>query len=390
MQNLIQKISTLLTDAPYQNIGLLCGLSGDTLFFAESAAFLPVNKSITEQKLALLEQKLQDENCIMTHCSGLAGIGWLFEYLSRKGFISEDTNELLSEFDQVLSVALQKFMIYHNYDFLHGGTGVAIYFLQRVRKNPELLPVLNRFIVDLHTMSETMPNGTMTWRSVFEWETGEMAYNLSLSHGMAATIWLLTRLSTIKGLNQELVTQMLHNSIAFVLEQELDRQNYFCYFPSARLLESDKVLPSRLGWCYGDLGIATTLYQAGKTLNRQDWINKAMEILLYTAEKRRDLERNAVKDAGLCHGTAGIGHIFYRMWLNTHLPEFKQAADYWFEQTLKMARFSDGLAGYKTWHGKKGWQNEYSFLEGIAGIGLALMSYYYEIEPSWDECLLLS
>jgi len=73
------------------------------------------------------------------------------------------------------------------------------------------------------------------------------------------------------------------------------------------------------------------------------------------------------------------------------MSEFKKAADYWFAQTLKMSTFADGLAGYKTWYGKeKGWVNEYNLLEGIAGIELALMSYYYEVEPTWDECLLLS
>ena len=110
------------------------------------------------------------------------------------------------------------------------------------------------------------------------------------------------------------------------------------------------------------------------------------------AEERKSLEENNVVDAGLCHGTAGIGHVFYRMWWNTKMPEFKKAANYWFEQTLKMAKFEDGLAGFKAWHTPEygGWVNTYGILEGIAGIGLALLSYYHEIEPTWDECLLLS
>jgi hypothetical protein len=93
----------------------------------------------------------------------------------------------------------------------------------------------------------------------------------------------------------------------------------------------------------------------------------------------------------MCHGTAGIGHIFYRMWWNTQLPQFKEAADYWFGQTLKMGKFTDGLAGYKAWHTEEygGWVNEYGLLIGISGIGLALLSYYFGVEPAWDECLLL-
>ena len=73
------------------------------------------------------------------------------------------------------------------------------------------------------------------------------------------------------------------------------------------------------------------------------------------------------------------------------MPECKDAAAYWINQTLCMARFEDGLAGYKTWQGdKRGFQNEYGLLEGIAGIGLALLSFLSDEDPTWDECLLLS
>lgn len=133
-------------------------------------------------------------------------------------------------------------------------------------------------------------------------------------------------------------------------------------------------------------------YCNGVVIHNEEWKNRALEVLLYAAEKRRNLEENSVRDAGLCHGTAGIAHIFYRTWWNTGVLEFKQAADYWFDKTLEMAKFPNGIAGYKTWKGLEygGWQNDYCLLDGVAGIGLALMSYYTETEPSWDECLLLS
>ena len=62
------------------------------------------------------------------------------------------------------------------------------------------------------------------------------------------------------------------------------------------------------------------------------------------------------------------------------------------KETLKMAKFPDGLAGFKTYRPEKygGWTNQYDMLEGIPGIGLAMLSYISETEPTWDECLLLS
>jgi hypothetical protein len=35
-------------------------------------------------------------------------------------------------------------------------------------------------------------------------------------------------------------------------------------------------------------------------------------------------------------------------------------------------------------------ENNYSFLEGIAGIGLALISSVSQVDPTWDNALLIS
>ena len=152
----------------------------------------------------------------------------------------------------------------------------------------------------------------------------------------------------------------------------------------------DKLHSSRLAWCYGDLGISVALWHASQALGRKDWEQEAIDTILH-ASKRRGLVENGVVDAGLCHGTAGIAHIFNRMHGYTGLEELKEASNYWFAETLKMARFEDGLAGFKAWQGnERGWVNEPGLLEGIAGIGLALISAVSDIEPAWDECLLLS
>jgi hypothetical protein len=42
-----------------------------------------------------------------------------------------------------------------------------------------------------------------------------------------------------------------------------------------------------------------------------------------------------------------------------------------------MGSRKEGLAGYSAWGGnEKGWVKEYDLLEGIAGIGLLLLSLY--------------
>jgi len=105
--------------------------------------------------------------------------------------------------------------------------------------------------------------------------------------------------------------------------------------------------------------------------------------------KRRDVKKEFVMDAGICHGAAGIAHIFNRVYQKTGNETFKEAALFWIDDCLKKSCFNDGLAGYKVWR-KDGWITQTGLLEGIAGIGLVLLSAISDIEPDWDECLLLS
>jgi len=96
-----------------------------------------------------------------------------------------------------------------------------------------------------------------------------------------------------------------------------------------------------------------------------------------------------VRDAGICHGSAGIALLYHRMFLETHCSEFKEATEFWIQQTLEFSRFEDGLAGYKTWQ-KEGWKCDYSLLAGIAGIGLVLLFYLENNQQTWDELFLIS
>ena len=79
-----------------------------------------------------------------------------------------------------------------------------------------------------------------------------------------------------------------------------------------------------------------------------DWVNTALRILHHTTN-RRDLQINSIRDAGFCHGSAGVAHIYWNLYLKTGLQEFLYANDYWLQITMQMAKYDDGLAGFKAW-----------------------------------------
>lgn len=383
--------SLVCLDAKKCDPGLLSGSAGIAmaLLYAHQATVNQKYKLKAEEIMDVLSEKIGDCK-VFSHCCGLAGIGWMFQHLCDKGWLQTDTNILLEDFDKFLPTIMLHHLSKGQIDFLHEATGIAYYFFSRHHDNQAASQVLNYYAAQMHQLSERNDN-SLKWETIIDHKKKEKGYNISLSHGMASIIALLSKLYLIDALRSPQLKSMVSDSVNYILAQEIDVRKHGSFFPSVALESSYETHGSRLAWCYGDLGIGMALYQAGNALNRQDWIDKAINVLVYAAEKRRELTQNSVVDACLCHGTSGIALVFYRMWRNTRLPEFRRATDYWIEQTLKMARFDDGLAGYKTWQGtEKGYQSSQELLEGIAGIGLVLLSYYYDMEPTWDKCLLLS
>ena len=325
---------------------------------------------------------------------GLPGIGWAVEHLVQNRFFDATTNDILGELDQALYNGMIHYLETGNYDYIHGALGSALYFLNR-KTLPQSSEFLAHLVDGLDKISRADRHGGLKWESITNYKTGEKGFAISLSHGIASIIAILAKILEQEAIETETRLKadgLLAGAVTYLLNQRLDRGSgdYFSCFPR-RALECEPVISSRLAWCYGDLGIAMALWQAARTAKRSKWEKIAVEVFSH-AGQRRDLEQNRVIDAGLCHGAAGIAHIFNRIHHYTGDKQFKAAALYWIEKVLEMARFENGCAGYKVKYSDEagGLINKAGLLEGIAGIGLAFISMISAIEPKWDNCLLLS
>ena len=371
--------------------GLLSGKTGIALFLFYYSKYTNQQKfyNIGYDFLNDVIEHLNKNLSLHTHCTGLAGIGWAFNHLASNNFIDADMNDILETIDDHLYRLMMIDLQNKNFDFLHGACGVALYFTIRL-PNKKINNYLKDFVNKIEQISIKNKNGGIKWESILDQETGKRGYNISLSHGIPSIMQVLSKLY-LYNIEKERVLRLIKGSVKYLYQQKLDKQKYNSTFPSWAIESTDVIGSSRLAWCYGDLGISVSLYLTAKNTKNSEWEKEALSILTRSV-KRLDLIENSVADAGMCHGTAGIAHIYNRMYFCTLKPEFKNAAMYWFDQTLKMAKFKDGYAGYKIWHSEKhgGWQTGSDLLEGIAGIGLALISAISDIEPAWDECLLLS
>ena len=102
----------------------------------------------------------------------------------------------------------------------------------------------------------------------------------------------------------------------------------------------------------------------------------------------------ASKDAGLCHGAAGLAHLFNRMHQATGDLQLADAARDWFRRTLAMRHPGRGIGGFESWRPDKArsgtWTPDPDFLTGSVGIALALLAATAQVEPTWDAVLLAS
>ena len=146
--------------------------------------------------------------------------------------------------------------------------------------------------------------------------------------------------------------------------------------------------PSRVAWCYGDLGAGLGLLQGA--LGNQGGQTERIALAVCRHAAARPLASSGVVDAGLCHGSAGNAHLCHRLFRATGEPLFHEACRAWLERTLA---FEEHHGGFPSWwpegDGQTGsWRFEPGLLDGVAGIALVLVACLTGREPGWDACLM--
>ena len=373
---------------PYHTAqGLFGDYFGVLLFLYYYADFTKEKKYtlLAEQVLNKLLTQLESNIPGFSYAGGYAGIFYLFRFLQEKKFISVDFLDSEEIIENYLIKQARHCMQINDYDYLHGSLGVALYFL---RKNPDH-PFLREFIEFIYyTAEKEALNHTVKWKTPYGRER-VYDYHLSLSHGMTSMALFLCRLLKSESFSEskDCVT-MLEGCVNYILLQEIDHTRYVSYFPNTSLENNPSPVQSRLAWCFGDLGIAWALWQAGIAVNKRQWQDKAIEIMEH-ATRRVNWEQTLVNDCGLCHGSAGVAMLFRRFYLETREQIFYNAWVHWLDFTLNFKRFDDGLAGFKTVELQE-WKDDMSLLTGISGIGLSLLSFIRDDLQELDELFLLS
>ena len=372
--------------------GLLSGYGGSALFYAYYHRLTGREEYLHKMEQVVMKavHAMATEEMIHSHCNGVAGISWCLQHLMRQGFIEkEEGANAFEETDALLYRYMDQELSEKRYDLLHEGLGPALYFLER-EAEPAVNACLEDVVARLEKAAVPMDTG-ISWKDGFvkKHQEGDH-YNLGLAHGMSAILAVLGMIYE-QGIAQERTRSLLEKGIQWLLTTR--NQNISagmsCYPTMATAGGKPIGNPqSRLGWCYGDPGIAITLWNAGVRLQNESFKQEACDILLQIMQ-HRDAENGSVRDAGLCHGSMGLAHIYSRVYAGSGNELLRRGMEHWLQQTLAFRTWPDGPAGFKC-HTMSGKVNSYNLLEGITGIGLALIAVLDPQAAAWDRCMLLS
>lgn len=315
---------------------------------------------------------------------GIYGIAWLLEYVNQRQTKGYDP-EFCGEIDNLLAKVTSSSHWAGEIEMVTGLAGILVYAARRSLTTNQM-PLYCNLIGHYENIATKFGQNQLAWaqpdHSVYRLvRSGSEEFNLGLAHGVVGILAGLLPAYQYTELRDR-VHQLLEGGSDWLIQQQrVDTQT--CYFAS---FSGDPEI-SRLGWCYGDLPIALTLARVGQLIGNQDYLVLAKQVALRATE--RNVEDAFVWDAGLCHGSAGLGLMFQMLHKQLALPELKVASDKWYEYTVRLYE-EKGLKGLWKFDGRtKQYEECTGFLEGYAGIGLCLLAWQTG-NTDWTDCLLLS
>lgn len=342
---------------------------------------------LLDRSIALLSRK----PTVSSLWDGFTGVAWAVAHLEGS-LLEQGDDDPNEEIDDVLLAEMERSPWDRPYDLISGLVGTGVYALERLPR-PGALSCLERVVERLAETAISTQDGSTWWTSP-EWIWSETRrdyprgyYNLGVAHGIPGVIALLGAVCAA-GVAVGVARPLLSRAVEWLLAQELG-EGHAMRFPSYVYPDS-KPAPSRLAWCYGDLGIAAALLSAARGAEVRSWADQAIRIARSSAA--RPFETTRTIDATLCHGAAGNAHLFNRLHQDTGDEELGRAAVEWYERTLQFRRPGEGAAGFSALmsdaSGEMEWRPEKGMLNGIAGIGLVLLAALTGEDPAWDRTLI--
>jgi hypothetical protein len=312
--------------------------------------------------------------------AGFSGIAWLIAHLDRERLLPDASFDL-DDIDAALLERLAAGPFADAFDLVYGLGGVAVYACESA--GAAATPLLSRVVAQLGALAEPCGDGA-AFRTAARWLDADSAarfpagcFELGVAHGTPGTFAPLSRAAEL-GVSG---ARMLRDAVVRWVWSRRQPAHAETSFVSDVTPEQLAGAPAPLGesrsaWCNGDPGIALALAVATRGGGDPAWRDGALAVARHAAVRPR--ARTGVVDATLCHGAAGLLHVFNRLYHDYGDPLLAAAARAWLDETL--AYCQAGAHATMT----------PDFIDGLAGVALALLAAASDVAPSWDRLLAIS
>ncbi|QOT01328.1 lanthionine synthetase C family protein [Brevibacterium sp. JNUCC-42] len=402
---------------PWDASSLSHGYPGTVLMFAELDRHFPEEgwNIVAHEHLLALQEAIRERGVSNASMfGGIAGMCFATMAASRN---RENYQRFLGQLDQLLAKRTVHLIEGehvrheerggsnpHIYDIIQGVSGIGRYLLANKQIN-ELYSALEnvlRYLVDLSQPMELpddskIPGWYLNQDMQFIERDKKLYpkgnFNVGLAHGIPGPLALLS-LAMRDGI--EVTGQ--RDAICRIsewLRRWQENDEYGIIWRDRVGLEEElgqvsQPLIRRDAWCYGTLGVARALYLAGEALQDSSYCKLAIQAY-EDVFKRPENHWNLYADM-FCHGKAGLLQMTMRMATVTDDERFQPHIEYLAEKLI--GEFNPSLPfGYQDIEPLSNEivrLNKVGLLEGVAGIGLTLLSASSKQEPIWDQPFLLA
>jgi lantibiotic modifying enzyme len=367
----LDAIALELSQLHVEDVDLGRGSAGNLVFAAHLAKWtgkpehLRLANSLLDRTLDLLETT-EFHGLGLYH--GIAGVAWALRHA--ESVCPELVVPELSEIDALVEASYRsKLGTAYSLDLISGVAGVLVYLTNAPRNN--VARAIYEAIVKILEVTAVRQSSGLFWPCG---TSNTNHTDLGVAHGTPGIVGALC-FAEKQGYSSDSARALADAATMWVLQQvrTSDSGKYVSY-------SSRSTTPARVAWCYGAPGISCAMLQAEAT----DSNSSVWHALATNAALRR--EDTGVTDAGLCHGEAGLLHLFLSLHRATGALQYKAAARHWESELIRNWRSVEGFAGFRM-DNRGTWSTSSGYLEGAAGVGLALLSAL-GAPKGWDAPLL--
>lgn len=344
-------------------------------------------------------QIINESEITLSYCNGIIGVAHVFNYLKKQNILNHETlvdieDALFTIDENVVDYSISQTETIEDIDFLHGAFGAALYLIERVEDNSNVIfrdKVVQLFEILSNIVLEDIQN-TKSVSDLIDFNEHTHTTNCGLAHGHISYIIIFSKF--LKKFPQNiLIREVLEKSVNTVLEFESNDKSKFSQFPSIAVNKLNANYSTNLGWCYGDQTISLGLHTASDVLNDNFLKAKALDLAY------KNLERNSIGkifsnsdkfDACFCHGLSSVAYIHKKWYLISKNKDFYKEYEKLISDVLNFGENKKGIAGYQKYLGDGTYINSIGLLDGAIGIGMVLIDYLLEFEDcGWDNFFLL-